>query len=179
MAPDPLYVATVAENIRSSLRTTDDPDEVRRYLYELRDTLYESEFDGEPYTEMLDVLESHLDRLEQEALGSIGETRRERIIDEVHRIERFCQRQQDNGDSKSTDDGNVTKMGNDITINIGDNGEVDGSSIGATSGSNDLWPSNAWDNVEVLEGEKANTSGEDTFSDVEVLEGDKNITPKT
>lgn len=97
MAPDPLYVATVAENVRSSLRTTDDPNEVRRYLYELRDTLYESEFDEEPYTEMLDGLESHLDRLEQEALGSIGETRRERIIDEVHRVERFCQRQQDNG----------------------------------------------------------------------------------
>jgi outer membrane protein assembly factor BamB len=185
MAPDPLYVATVAENVRSSLRTTDDPNEVRRYLYELRDTLYEAEFDGEPYTEMLDALESHLDRLEQEALGSIGETRRERIIDEVHRVERFCQRQQDNGDSQPSDDGDVTKMGNNITINIGNAGSDDGCLTDTTGGSGDLDPVDAWDDDDQWNADKlsANTSGEDAFSDSSDRDDPAgsgvNITPKT
>jgi hypothetical protein len=170
MAPDPLYVAAVAESVRSSLRNTDDPDEVRRYLYELRDTLYEAEFDGGLYDDLLDGLDGHVDRLERESLGSIDGTRRERIVDHVHRVERFCQRRRDDGDSEPTADSDVTKLADDITINIGGT-SADGSSSGhpgdasssgpAADASSDGTPTDAWDDDDQWNAEKLGDSDGD------------------
>ena len=92
MVPDPLYVASVAETVRSSLRNTDDPDEFRRYLYELKDILYEAEFEGDLDDQLHDNLTEHVAWLSEEGAGSLSEHHRSSIIDDVHRVKRFCQR---------------------------------------------------------------------------------------
>jgi hypothetical protein len=95
--PDPAYVASVAETVRTSIRQSDDPGDFRRHLYELRDTLRESSLEGGLYEELLEQLEGHIDRLYLDT--STHETglpvdggERQRILDDLHRIERFCQR---------------------------------------------------------------------------------------
>lgn len=165
MPPDPLYVAAVAETVRSSLRHTDDPDEVRRYLYELRDALYEAEFDGGLYDDLLDGLDGHVDRLERESLGRIDDARQERLVDHVHRVERFCQRRRDDGDAEPADDSDVTKLADDITINIGGSGSDGGSSTGVTDGASggasdtgsSGGPVDAWDDDEQWNADKLDT----------------------
>ncbi|WP_135365929.1 hypothetical protein [Halosimplex halophilum] len=104
MTPDPLYVASVAETVRTSLRNTDDPGEIRRYLYELRDALYEAEFDGDLSEELLDELEGDIDRLSRESLGPVEESFRSKVVDHVYRVERFCQRRRDDGSSPDGSD---------------------------------------------------------------------------
>jgi|GEM_PF-3361093 len=104
MTPDPLYVASVAETVRTSLRNTDDPGEIRRYLYELRDALYEAEFDGDLSEELLDELEGDIDRLSRESLGPVEESFRSKVVDHVYRVERFCQRRGSNGSSRDGSD---------------------------------------------------------------------------
>ncbi|WP_135365935.1 hypothetical protein [Halosimplex halophilum] len=95
--PDPLYVASVAENVRSTVEQSSSPADFRRYLYELRDVLEESSLSGELYEELLDAVESHIERSYVSSGGDDGaapvdDERRQRIVDDTYRIERLCQR---------------------------------------------------------------------------------------
>jgi outer membrane protein assembly factor BamB len=130
MPPDPLYIASVAETVRSSLRNTDEPAEIRRYLYELRDALYEAQFDGELAEELFEGLEEHIDRLNPEAIGSVDDSRRSRIIDHVHRVERFCQREHertpDNKHGAESSKNDISQTSQDITINFGNSVSMSG-----------------------------------------------------
>lgn len=104
MTSDPVYIASVAETVRSSLRNTTKPGEVRRYLLELRDALCEGPFeDNNVFDELLAGLNEHIEMLRPESLGQIDDVRRKKIIDHVHRVERFCQRHQDRVKSNSED----------------------------------------------------------------------------
>jgi outer membrane protein assembly factor BamB len=139
MPPDPLYVATVAETVRSSVRNTDDPAEIRRYLYELRDAVYEAKFDGDLAAELRDDLEEDIETLNDESLGPVDESRKARIVDHVHRVERFCQRRGNDGSDTGSGDGSAGTS-QDITINFGVSS--DESSQNDTGGSSELseWP---------------------------------------
>jgi outer membrane protein assembly factor BamB len=93
MSPDPRYVAKVAETVRLSVGETDDPREFRQYLLELHDVLYDADIEGELYEELLTALEEHTERLQKDhPLGAIDDGRRTRILDDVYRVEQFCQR---------------------------------------------------------------------------------------
>lgn len=93
MGPDPLYIAKVAETVRLSVRETDDPREFRQYLLELHDVLYDADLDGELYEELLTSMAEHTERLQKDhPLGEVDEGRRTRILDDVYRVEQFCQR---------------------------------------------------------------------------------------
>jgi outer membrane protein assembly factor BamB len=82
----------VAETVRSALRNTDDPDEFRRYLLELKDIIYETEFEGDLDEKLYENLTEHVEWLREFNDDSISDHHRSSIIDDVHRVERFCQR---------------------------------------------------------------------------------------
>jgi hypothetical protein len=117
--PNPLYIVSVVETVQSALRNTEDPAEIRRYLCELRDILYESDFESDLAEELYNRLEQHIDRLNGEFTDSINETRRDMIIDDVHRFERFCQRRRNSETAEYLKDKDSIKLGNHFTINIG------------------------------------------------------------
>lgn len=165
MSQDPLYVASVAETVRSSLRNTEDPAEIRKYLYELKDAFYEGEFEGDLAAELLTNLEAHIDRLEQMA-GPVDESRQNQINDDVYRVERFCQRQKSGyatGD-ESTDDSTFTDgqsiTDQNITINI-DSADRD------ESGDSD-WPPDGTSAPEPISQTTSTTSSSDFSNDESV-----------
>jgi hypothetical protein len=90
------YVASVAENLEVTAQRTASASECSKYLKDLRDTLVDSELNGDTYDDILSELNKLLQRFNMDGsaqdFDDLDATRIQQIEDVCHRVTRLCQR---------------------------------------------------------------------------------------
>lgn len=89
----PAYVASVTDTLTTKAEQTSKASECNKYLNELRDTLKESDLEGETYDDILEELDTIIYRVESEGFSEdLDDKKVQQIEDISHRIKRLCQR---------------------------------------------------------------------------------------